>query len=50
MDISLDKPGFGVGTTDAEVHFSDPPRSSGSSSSTSGDYSSIVHQMSWQDE
>ena len=37
MDISLDKPGFGVGTTDAEVHFSDPPRSSGSSSSTSGD-------------
>ena len=37
MDISLDKPGFGVGTTDAEVHFSDPPRSSGSSSTTSGD-------------
>ena len=37
MEISLDKPGFGVGTTDAEVHFSDPPRSSGSSSSTSGE-------------
>ena len=35
MDISLDKPGFGVGTTDAEVHFSDPPRLSGSSSTTS---------------
>ena len=37
MDISLDKPGFGVGTTDAEVHFSDPPRSSGSVSTPSGD-------------
>ena len=37
MEISLDKPGFGVGTTDAEVHFSDPPRLSGSSSSTSGE-------------
>ena len=37
MDISLDKPGFGVGTTDAEVHLSDPPRSSGSSSTTSGE-------------
>ena len=37
MDISLDKPGFGVGTTDAEVHRSDPPRSSGSSSTSSGD-------------
>ena len=37
MDISLDKPGFGVGTTDAEVHFSDPPRLSGSLSTTSGD-------------
>ena len=33
----MDKLGFGVGTTDAEVHFSDPPRSSGSSSSTSGE-------------
>ena len=37
MEISLDKPGFGVGTTDAEVHFSDPSRSSRSSSSTSGE-------------
>ena len=37
MDISLDKPVFGVGTTDAEVHRSDPPRSSGSSSTSSGD-------------
>ena len=36
MDISLDKPGFNVDTTDAEVHFSDPPKSSGSSTS-SGD-------------
>ena len=31
MDISLDNPGFNVDTTDAEVHFSDPPKSSGSS-------------------
>ena len=37
MDISLDKPGFGVGTTDAEVHLSYPPRSSGLSFTTSGD-------------
>ena len=37
MDISLDKPGFGVVTTDAEVHRSDPPRSSGSSSTSSGE-------------
>ena len=37
MGISLDKPGFGVGTTDAEVKFSDPLRSSGSSSATSGE-------------
>ena len=37
VNISLDKPGFGVWTTDAKVHFSDPPRSSGSSSTTSGD-------------
>ena len=37
MEISLDKPGFGVGTMDAEVQFSDPPRSSGLSSSTSGE-------------
>ena len=36
MDISLDNPGFNVDTTDAEVHFSDPPKSSGSSSS--GDF------------
>ena len=35
MDISLDKPGFGVVTTDAEVHRSDPPRSSGSSTTSS---------------
>ena len=35
MDISLDNPRFSVETTDAEVHFSDPPKSSGSSSSTS---------------
>ena len=37
MDISLDKPGFGVVTTDAEVHRSDPPRSSGSSTTSSGE-------------
>ena len=37
MDISLDKPGFGVGTMDMEVHLSDPPRLSGSSSTTSGE-------------
>ena len=37
MEISLDKPGCSVVTMDAEVHFSDPPRSSGSSSSTSGE-------------
>ena len=37
MDISLDKPGFGVMTTDAEVHRSDPPRSSGSSTTSSGE-------------
>ena len=37
MEISLDKPGFGVGTTDAEVHFSDPPRLSGSLSTISGE-------------
>ena len=37
MDISLDKPGFGVVTTDAEVHRSDPPRLSGSSTSSSGE-------------
>ena len=37
MEISLDNPGFSVVTTDAELHFSDPPRSSGSSSSTSGE-------------
>ena len=37
MEISLDKPGFCVETTDAEVHFSDPPKSSGSSTSTSGE-------------
>ena len=37
MDISLDNPRFSVATTDAEVHFSDPPKSSGSSSSTSGE-------------
>ena len=37
MDISLDNPGFSVATTDTEVHFSDPPKSSGSSSSTSGE-------------
>ena len=35
--IFLDKPGFGVGTTDVEVHLSDPPRSSGSSSTTYGE-------------
>ena len=34
MEISLDKPGFSVVTTDAEVHFS---KSSGSSTSTSGE-------------
>ena len=37
MDISLDNPGFGVVTTDAEVHLFYPPRSSGSSSTSSGD-------------
>ena len=37
MEISLDNPGFSVETTDAEVHFSDPPKSSGSSTSTSGE-------------
>ena len=37
MDISLDNPGFSVDITDAEVHFSDPPKSSGSSSTSSGD-------------
>ena len=36
MDISLDNPGFNVDTTDAEVHLSDPPKSSGSST-LSGD-------------
>ena len=36
MDISLDKPGFNVDITDAEVHHSDPPKSSGTSTS-SGD-------------
>ena len=36
MDISLDNPGFNVDITDAEVHHSDPPKSSGSSTS-SGD-------------
>ena len=36
MDISLDNPGFNVDITDAEVHHSDPPQSSGSSTS-SGD-------------
>ena len=36
MDISLDNPGFNVDITDAEVHHSDPPKSSGSFSS-SGD-------------
>ena len=33
MEISLDNPGFQVDITDAEVHHSDPPKSSGSSSS-----------------
>ena len=33
----MDKPGFGVVTTDAEVHRSDPPRSSGSSTTSSGE-------------
>ena len=37
MEISLDKTGFSVVTTDALVHFSDPPKSSGSSTSTSGE-------------
>ena len=37
IEISLDNPGFSVETTDAEVHFSDPPKSSGSSTSTSGE-------------
>ena len=37
MEISLDNPGFSVDTTDAEVHFSDPPKSSGSSTSASGE-------------
>ena len=37
MEISLDNLGFGVGITHAEVHFSDPPKSSGSSSTNSGD-------------
>ena len=36
MDISLDNPGFNVDIMDAEVHHSDPPKSSGSSAS-SGD-------------
>ena len=34
MDISLDNPGFNMATTDAEVHFSDPPKSLGSSTSS----------------
>ena len=37
MDISLDNPGFSVDVTDTEVHSSDPPKSSGSSSTPSGD-------------
>ena len=37
MDLSLDNPGFSVETTDAEVHYSDHSKSSGSSSSTSGE-------------
>ena len=37
MEISLDNPGFSVETTDTEVHFSDPPKSSGSSTSTPGE-------------
>ena len=37
MEISLDNPGFSVDITDAEVHFSDPPKYSGSSSTNSGD-------------
>ena len=36
MEIFLGNPGFSVETTDAAVHFSDSPKSSGSSSSTSG--------------
>ena len=36
MEISLDNLGFQVDITDVEVHHSDPPKSSGSSSS-SGD-------------
>ena len=39
MEISLDNPGFSVDITDAEVHFSDPPKSSGLSSTNSGDSS-----------
>ena len=37
MEISLDNPGFSVDITHAQVHFSDPPKSSGSSSTNSGD-------------
>ena len=37
MDIFLDLHGFGVGATAAEVHFSDPPGSSGSLSTPSGE-------------
>ena len=33
MDISLDNPGFNVDITDAEVHHSESPKSSGSSTS-----------------
>ena len=33
MEISLDNPGFSVETTDTEVHFSDPSKSFGSSTS-----------------
>ena len=32
VDISLDNPGFNL--TDAEVHHSDPPKSSGSATSS----------------
>ena len=37
MEIFLDNPGFSVDITNAEVHFSDPPKSSGLSSTNSGD-------------
>ena len=43
-DISLDNPGFNL--TDAEVHHSDPPKSSGSSTSSWDSALRVVFWMS----